>query len=556
MPNRLTGWGLGLREEHIADILNSSPSSLPVSWFEIISENYLNVGGKKRQQLEMVRAGYPMAMHGVSLSLGSLCPISEDYLKSLKELATFLEPVYLSDHLSWTRWQNQSTFDLLPLPYTVATLKHLCARIHYVQDYLGRRLYIENPSAYIAFQHQEYAEGEFLAELVRRTGCGLILDVNNLYVNQHNLGFNAIETLLRLNPDSIGYIHVAGHAIHPDLPDVRVDTHGTAVAPAVIELLRTANHLLGTKPTMIERDDNIPSLDVLLEEVQQIAICSPQVSSKSVATLLTPYNAESYDREPIISIQENLFKCVKGAPLNLQLAYSGQTAPETGIRVYRDAYHARLFQALRGTFPCLAQIIGDMKFRRIASEYLAVTNLNQYDIRQVGSELSSFLRERNPAVLTSCSNLLLADIALIEWGQAEICDAADFKGGESLPVSFLAQLPVEKLPDVTLNFVAHWIATLKYPAYVITEAFAENAELPPPPPPAAEGDLILLYVRDGSSSRICRYEIGIAEQRLINELAQGSALMQAAIHAEVDETFLAATLVKIFNWGLVCEVNR
>ncbi|MBD3733283.1 MAG: DUF692 domain-containing protein [Sphingopyxis sp.] len=263
-PDRKTapspGFGLGLRPDHYPDFLRGPQ---PVDWLEIISENYMVPGGKPLAMLDAIRADYPMVMHGVSLSIGSDEPFDMDYLAALKALERRVEPLWISDHLCWTGINAHNTHDLLPLPYDAPALDCVVENIGRVQDYLGRRILIENPSSYVTFRSSDRSEWEFLAEMAGRADCLLLLDVNNIYVSARNHGFDPENYLAGLPVDRIQQIHLAGHS---DMGDYVIDTHDADVCDAVWDLYASAIRRFGSVATMIERDDAIPPLaDVLAE---------------------------------------------------------------------------------------------------------------------------------------------------------------------------------------------------------------------------------------------------------------------------------------------------
>ncbi|MDR3476880.1 MAG: DUF692 domain-containing protein [Gammaproteobacteria bacterium] len=266
------GFGLGLRPDHYETILEQSPK---VDWFEIITENYLVPGGKPLYFLNQIRENYPVVMHGVSLSIGSTDPIDWDYLKAVKALAERIEPVWLSDHLCWTGVNGINLHDLLPLPYTQEAIEHLVSRISQVQDYLKRPILIENVSSYLTYQHSEMTEWEFLAEITKRAGNHILLDVNNIYVSAYNHGFDPEAYLKGIPEGRVQQIHLAGHANHGDYI---IDTHDAPVIQPVWELYAKTLERFGAVSTMIERDANIPPLPELLEELDQ----ARQISQKSL----------------------------------------------------------------------------------------------------------------------------------------------------------------------------------------------------------------------------------------------------------------------------------
>lgn len=261
--------GIGLRAEHYDTFLTERPT---VAWLEVHSENYFGAGGRPLQVLESVRRDYPVSFHGVGLSLGSTDPLNRGHLERLAALVDRFQPGLVSEHLSWSSVAGRYFNDLLPLPYTEEALAHMVARVRQVQERLGRTLLVENPSTYLEFVDSAIPEPEFLAELSRRSGCRLLLDVNNVHVNCTNHGWDAIDYLNRIPPHTVAEIHLAGHT-RRELPDgvLLIDTHNAPVSAGVWELYRHALGLWGTRPTLIEWDRDLPSLNVLLAEAGRAA---------------------------------------------------------------------------------------------------------------------------------------------------------------------------------------------------------------------------------------------------------------------------------------------
>jgi uncharacterized protein (UPF0276 family) len=256
-----SGYGLGLRREHYQDFLETD---VPVDFVEVISENFMVEGGQPRDILRRVRERHPVVLHGVSMSIGSADGLNPDYLRRLRSLVDEIEPLFVSDHLSWSRIGGFNSHDLLPVPYTQEALDRVCANISMAQDALGRTMLFENPSSYLSFPDAAMTEWEFIAEMSRRTGCELLLDVNNVYVSASNHGFDALAFLDGIPAERVRQIHLAGHIQGPDL---LIDTHDSPVCPDVWQLYARAISLLGPVATMIERDDDIPPLADLLEEL-------------------------------------------------------------------------------------------------------------------------------------------------------------------------------------------------------------------------------------------------------------------------------------------------
>jgi len=256
--------GVGLRSQHYSDVLETKPK---VGWFEVHSENYFGKGGAPLHFLEKIREDYPISLHGVGMSLGSVDDLDVQHLAMLKGLMTRIEPGLVSEHLSWSSFNGEFFNDLAPMPYTKASLIYLTDRISQVQEILGTWILVENPSSYLEYEQSTYLEQDFLNELAKRTGCGILLDVNNVYVSCQNHGWDAQAYLQGIAPDRVGEIHLAGHTINQmGGRQILIDTHNKPVCGLVWELYQTALHLLGAKPTLIEWDTDIPAFSVLKSE--------------------------------------------------------------------------------------------------------------------------------------------------------------------------------------------------------------------------------------------------------------------------------------------------
>ncbi|HEY0427356.1 MAG TPA: DUF692 domain-containing protein [Pyrinomonadaceae bacterium] len=249
---RNPGLGLGLRSKHFNYILEHNPK---VDWFEVISENFMDSGGRPRQVLRRIAERYPVVMHGVSLSIGSSDALDTVYLKKLKNLAAEIKPLWISDHLCWTGINGLNTHDLLPVPLTEESLKHICRRVNQVQDFLGRPFVFENPSTYLTFKQSTIAEWDFLRYMTEETGCLLLLDVNNVYVSGFNNDFDPAHYIQKIPHERVVQMHLAGHQ---HCGDYIIDTHDRHVTSDVWELFTLAWRLTGGAATLLEWDANIP----------------------------------------------------------------------------------------------------------------------------------------------------------------------------------------------------------------------------------------------------------------------------------------------------------
>ncbi|BCZ97922.1 TPA: DUF692 domain-containing protein [Legionella pneumophila] len=271
------GFGLGLRPNYYEEILTSKPD---LDWFEILTENYLIPGGKPLYYLDKIREHYPIVMHGVSLSLGSTDPLNWDYLNQVQELASRIEPVWISDHLCWTGVHGLNTHDLLPVPYTTEAIQHIVSRIQEIQDFLKRPFLIENVSSYLTYKQSEMSEWDFILEIVKQSGCYLLLDVNNVYVSSFNHNFDPMAYINSMPSGRVAQIHLAGHTNHGDYI---IDTHNAPVIEPVWDLYEATIQRLGPVSTMIERDDNMPDFSELLSEINHAKRLAIQAAKEKVA---------------------------------------------------------------------------------------------------------------------------------------------------------------------------------------------------------------------------------------------------------------------------------
>jgi uncharacterized protein (UPF0276 family) len=268
---RHIGHGIGLRTRHFSEHLAAPP---PVDWVEAVSENFMAPGGRPLAVLEKVRRDVPVVLHGVSLSIGATDPLSERYLARLAALARRIEPAWISDHLCWGSHGGRYVHDLWPLPYTEEALRHVAARVERVQEVLGRQILLENVSSYAAFRESEMPEWEFLAEVARRADCGILLDVNNVYVSARNHGFDPHAYLAGVPAERVGQVHLAGHS---DRGRYLLDTHDEEVPAAVWELHRETVRRIGPVSTLVEWDDRVPPLERLVQESRRAAAIEAEV---------------------------------------------------------------------------------------------------------------------------------------------------------------------------------------------------------------------------------------------------------------------------------------
>ena len=408
---RGTGFGLGLRTQHYADFLARKQ---PLDWLEIITDNYLIDGGKPLAVLDTIRRDYPVAMHGVAMSIGSSQGVDVPYLQRVKALADRIEPLWVSDHLCWTGPGPEQLHDLYPLPYTDESARHVITQIRRAQDVLGRRLVLENVSSYIRYRHDSASEWQFLAHIAQEADCLLLVDVNNIYVSSVNHGFDPLTYLYALPAHRVQQIHLAGHS---DNGDHIIDTHDHPVAQPVWDLYAQACQRFGAVAAMIERDDHIPPLAELLDEMataRRIAaqhMASPE-PVKAAVMPLTP----AVDPLPLAAVQRHFADQV----LADALPPGTSDGPVTGrLPIYHHAYRARLADVLADTYAKTFLYMGSDSFDVHARAFAVAHPPHTRSLNRYGEGLVEALRTQYP------DNPELHELAQLDWDLRTRFDGAD-----------------------------------------------------------------------------------------------------------------------------------
>jgi uncharacterized protein (UPF0276 family) len=387
----LMGCGVGLRNDHYDHILKHQPE---MDWFEAITENFMDSGGRPVAILEQIRKHYPVALHGVSLSVGSVDPLNEIYLHRLKLLVDRIQPFIVSDHLCWTGVEGEQLHDLLPLPFTQEAIKHIVARVHQVQEKIGRTILLENVSSYVTYKHSTIPEWEFITEVSRRSGCGILLDINNVYVNAKNHHFDPLEYLRYLPGEKIGQFHLAGHT---DMGDFLFDTHKGQVIEAVWDLYREALNLWGPISTLIEWDEEIPEFSVLSAEAAKaraIYVTAnpnqiPHEGKSRVLASVSDLNAPSL---------RDAQKQMKSYVLNQSdensrslLNPQGKATGAERMSIYAEGYGVRIHDGLLDTYKAIPHLIGKGRFQELAAEYTQYFHSQEYNLSAVGQSFPEFI---------------------------------------------------------------------------------------------------------------------------------------------------------------------
>jgi hypothetical protein len=501
-------FGVGLRAQHWSEI-EAAPHA--VEWYELLADNHLGARGAERARLERLRARVPLALHGVSLSIAGRGPLDPSYLRGLRALADALEPGFVSDHLCWTGLGGHESHDLLPVAYTEEVLAHVAARVEAVQERLGRRLFLENPSAYVAFRGDRIPEAEFLAALCGRTGCGVLLDVNNLFVNAANLGVDPEAYLAAIPSGAVGYLHLAGHAV---LADVRIDTHDAAVPEPVWRLYEAAVRRFPSAPVIVERDDAIPPFAALAAEAHEararhagalrargglahpVAAGAREAPAAAAGAAPAPPPAVAARWE---ALQKDFFERLVDKPLGhahpgveALLDDSRPVRAGRGMRVYSDGYTAGLRRALATNFAALARVLRADDFEALAAAYLRAHPPRGPGFAGLGARLAEFVRDFGLAAAYDVPRAALAALVALEQAQLEV--QAEREEPIALPPATLASIPPERWEGARFAFSpALRLLRAGHDVLPAIEAVARGEE---PPRPEAREVAYLVYRGD------------------------------------------------------------
>ncbi len=427
------GCGVGLRSQHYPVITEIWP---PMDWFEAVSENYMDTGGRPIHILEKVRQHYPVALHGTALSIGSIDPLNQDYLARLKNLIDRIEPFIVSDHLCWSGAEGEALHDLLPLPFTEEALRHIVERVQKVQDRIGRKILLENVSSYLTYRHSTITEWEFLTQTARRSGCGILLDLNNLYVNAVNHQFDPYEYLNSIPGELIGQFHLAGHT---DMGAFLFDTHSAEVIDPVWELYRRALKLWGRIPALIEWDDHIPPFERLAQEAEtarkiyaEIPLRHPegqgpegsqilrrlstdrQAQNDGQAEEFTMTNISLTEVQRWFKTQVQPFekKNSLSVPVEKILNPQGGAEGKERLSVYANGYLVRIAESLKETYEAVYHVAGQERFSELADAYARRYPSKSYNLNDAGRHFPEFLKD---VTRHTTPFPFLSDLARLEW---------------------------------------------------------------------------------------------------------------------------------------------
>lgn len=416
------GVGIGLRAPHYRQFLDQRPAA---DWLEVHTENYLDRSGWDWHVLQHVRRDYAVSLHGVGLGLGSARGFSESHLERVAALVRQVEPCLVSEHLCWGAVHDRQLNDLLPLALTRAALDLLCERIERVQHAVRRTILLENVSTYVRFADDAMSEAQFMDALARRTGCRLLLDVNNLYVNQCNHGEDALAAIAAIAPGSVGEIHLAGHLV---TPQAVIDHHGATVAPAVWDLYRAALQRFGQVPTLIEWDTDIPALDVLVGEADKArAIAASYAVHDAVAPVgMAALPAGSAESRPLHVQQQDFSAALIEPDTAAPVLASLKAGPHAQHRLalYRGNLTATWDKTLSNAYPVLRRLVGDEFFSALTRVYGMAHPSDSPDLNQFGAGFAAFLAQFEHVA----GYPYLPDMARLEWALHRGHYAADASG--------------------------------------------------------------------------------------------------------------------------------
>jgi uncharacterized protein (UPF0276 family) len=411
IATRGTGFGLGLRTQHYADFLARKQ---PLDWLEIITDNYLIDGGKPLAVIDAIRRDYPVAMHGVAMSIGASQGVDVPYLQRVKALADRIEPLWVSDHLCWTSPGPEQLHDLYPLPYTDESARHVIAQIRRAQDVLGRRLVLENVSSYIRYRHDSASEWQFLAHIAQEADCLLLVDVNNIYVSSVNHGFDPLSYLHALPAHRVQQIHLAGHS---DNGDHIIDTHDHPVALPVWDLYAQACQRFGAVAAMIERDDHIPPLAELLDEMAIARrVAAEHVAPPEPVAITSITLAPTADPTGLAAVQRHFADRVLANALPPEMPEDLITGR---LPIYHHAYRARLAEVLADTYAKTCLYMGSDTFEAHARDYAVAHPPRTRSLNRYGEGLVGTLRAAYP------DNPELHELAQLDWDLRTRFDSAD-----------------------------------------------------------------------------------------------------------------------------------
>ena len=536
------GFGLGLRPQHYPYIFEHKPD---VDWFEVISENFMDTDGRPKKNLSLIRENYPVVMHGVALSIGTVDPLNSEYLKKLKTLMEWLEPAWISDHLCWTGIAHKNTHDLLPLPYTEEALKHIVSRIQQVQEFLGRPIALENPSTYLEFKSSSISEADFISRMVKESGCQLLLDVNNVYVSCYNHRLDAKKYIDSMPLDSVVQIHLAGHE---NKGTHIIDTHDGHVIDEVWELYKYVVHKAGRIPnTMIEWDDNIPEFTVLNAELDKARQAAATASNYKILFDLVGAREDHITNE-VLSMQEEQQR------MQDAIIRRKQTQPYTWIRskrdfspdeqlgVYINAYRYRLHDVVAEDYPALEYYLGTEQFENILWGLINSHASEHFNIARYANFLPEYIKNKFP------KDVFAYEICILETLLTQV---ADIEETPVLTQEALSLLTPDDLMSSTLSL--RKACVLKKFTYPVNRFYGDVINDRKPDTPAPEKSFVAVFRHQLT---MWRADLEESEYLLLKNISDHMSIEEALETLDDSATeSISRWFSRWINFGLLSEIK-
>lgn len=515
------GFGLGLRTKHYPYIFEHKPE---VDWFEIISENFMDTDGKPRRNLARIKEHYPIVMHGVALSIGTVDPINSEYLQKLKKLSEWVKPAWISDHLCWTGIVHKNTHDLLPVPYTEEALKHIIQRIREVQDFLERPIALENPSTYLEFIQSSMPEAEFIARMAEGSGCNLLLDVNNVYVTCYNHRLDVKTYLDTLPLDRVIQIHLSGHTNNGTHI---IDTHDAQVIDEVWNLYKYFVHKAGRVPnTMIEWDDHIPDFPEFYAELEKAKAATKTASEYILPDLFCESQKPRLNYEaPLVEAQAHMQdSIVQGANFDSSpdnwIRNKESFPPQEQLNVYINAYRYRLYDVVAEDYLVLKEYLGKKEFHDLIWSFVNNAQPDHFNIARYALKLNSFLQAQRP------DDIFAHELCELETIIAQITDAE-----ETHP---LEQKHLEGMTPDTLmqsRLYPRKALELRAFAYPVNAYYQKVMDELSPEKPGRKASHLAIFRHDET---VWRMDLNENEYALLTKLFMGETVGDAL--EEIDES--------------------
>jgi uncharacterized protein (UPF0276 family) len=508
------GFGLGLRAKHYPYIFDHKPK---VDWFEIISENFMDTGGRPRRNLARIKEHYPIVMHGVALSIGTVDPLNSEYLRKLKQLSDWVQPAWISDHLCWTGVAHKNTHDLLPVPYTEEALQHIIKRIRAVQDFLERPIALENPSTYLEFSQSSMPEAEFIARMAEESGCNLLLDVNNIYVTCYNHRLDVKTYLDTLPLDRVIQIHLSGHT---NKGTHIIDTHDAQVIDEVWNIYKYVVHKAERVPnTMIEWDNHIPDFPEFYAELEKAKLATKTASEYILPDLFCePQEPRLNYQAPLPEAQNHMQEAIlKGpafdsAPDNW-IRNKESFSPQEQLNVYINAYRYRLYDVVAEDYPVLKDYLGQKDFHDLIWSFVNAAQPDHFNIARYALKMSGFIEAERP------QDIFAHELCALETTIAQIADAQET---QPLKQDHLEGMTAASLMETHIYpRGASQIFAFSYPVNAYYQKVMDELK---PDKPQPEASYLAVFRHDDT---VWRMDLEKSEHALLDKLFAGQKVGDA-----------------------------